>query len=115
MRQSMESHHGHAQSTGPLIQNVEPPATGFTTSFGHPLDMLARTAANTHSPDLDRFNAGNGYNKITPPVQPPPRPSSIRVGPSDSIPTTWNSDLSAIDPVERGWIDVEDAKFLFER
>jgi len=110
MRKSIEQ---QQVQSAPLMQNVEPNSFG-TASFGHPLDMLARTAANTHSPDMDRFSAGNSYNGITPPAQPVQRPS-MRVGTSESITTTWTSDLSAIDPVERGWIDLEDARYYFER
>lgn len=93
-------------------------------SFGHPLDMLARTAANTHShnhsnshsvsPELDRFPPANAYSGITPPAQTTQR-SSLRIATTDAIPTTWSTDLSGIDPVERGWMDLDDAKAFFER
>ena len=86
------------------------------TSFGHPLDMLARTAANTHSPDLDRFTPGNTYNGITPPAQLPHRAPPPRNGPMEwHMPTTWTTDIPGIDAVERGWIDLDEAKALFER
>jgi len=115
MRKSMEQQQ-HAPSAQ-LIPNVEPAAgSGFgSSSFGHPLDMLARTAANTHSPDMNRFSATNTtYSGITPPAPPTPR-TTLRVGTSDGITTTWSTDLSAIDPVERGWIDLDEAKYHFER
>jgi hypothetical protein len=87
---------------------------GLGTSFGHPLDMLARTAANTHSPDLDRFTPGNSYSGITPPAQLPRAPP--RNGPMEwHMPTTWTTDIPGIDAVERGWIDLDEAKALFER
>src|SRR5439155_1683018 len=38
--------------------------TGFGSNFGHPLDILARTAADTNSPNLDRLNSS--FNGITP-------------------------------------------------
>jgi hypothetical protein len=72
--------------------------------------MLARTAANTHSPDLDQYPTFNG---ITPPAHAIPRPP--RIGPSEVIQTTWSTDLTGIDPVQRGWIDIDDAKSLFEK
>jgi hypothetical protein len=93
-------------------------------NFGHPLDMLARTAANTHShantnthsgsPELDRFTPGNSCSGITPPAQNTQRPG-LRIGTTDAIPTTWTSELSGIDPVERGWMDLDDAKAYFVR
>jgi hypothetical protein len=88
----------------------------FGTSFGHPLDMLARTAANTTSPD-DRFSTpgGTAFNGITPPAAAHFQRPTQRVVPSDSINTTWSTELSGIDPVERGWLDIDDAKMLFER
>jgi hypothetical protein len=91
---------------------------GTTGNFGHPLDMLARTAANTTSPD-DRFSTpgganGNAFNGITSPSAHIQRPAQ-RVIPSETVPTTWSTELSAIDPVERGWLDIDDAKMLFER
>jgi len=87
----------------------------FGTSFGHPLDILARTAANTTSPE-DRFSTPGGttFNGITPPAAHLQRPIQ-RVVPSESINTTWSTELSGIDPVERGWLDLDDAKMLFER
>jgi hypothetical protein len=86
-------------------------ATFTATSFGHPLDMLARTAANTHSPEVDpRFQVPQAVNGIPPPIRAPPR-----VCPVDSIPTSWTTDLSGVDPIERGWLDMDDAKNLFER
>jgi len=93
------------------------PETGFASNFGHPLDMLARTAANTHSPDvtIDRFPCGNTFNGITPPIQGCTTRLPLRIGPSETIPTTWTTELTGIDPVERGWLDIEDAKFYFER
>jgi hypothetical protein len=93
------------------------PETGFTSNFGHPLDMLARTAANTHSPDvtIDRYPCGNTFNGINPPTQSSNTRQPLRIGPSEAIPTTWTTELSGIDPVERGWLDIEDAKFYFER
>ena len=97
-------------------QTAAPVPETFGTSFGHPLDMLARTAANTTSPD-DRFSmtpATNAFNGITPPAGHLQRPAQ-RVIPSESVPTTWSSDLSGIDPVERGWLDIDDAKMLFKR
>jgi hypothetical protein len=93
------------------INSTDP---GFGSSFGHPLDMLARTAANTHSPDVDRFSAGNTFNGITPPAQNVQR-QSLRIGPSETINTTWSTELTGIDPVERGWLDIDDAKALFEK
>jgi hypothetical protein len=90
--------------------------TGMATSFGHPLDMLARTAANTHSPDLDRFTPGNTYNGITPPARPSHRAPPPRTGPMEwHMPTIWTTDIPSIDAVERGWIDLDEAKALFER
>jgi len=87
------------------------------SNFGHPLDMLARTAANTHSPDMERLNSFNSpvshHQNMSRP--PPQHPGGIRVTPIDSIPTTWSSDISGIDPIERGWLDIEDTKMLFER
>jgi hypothetical protein len=88
---------------------------GFGTSFGHPLDMLARTAANSHSPELDRFASGNAYPPITPPAQSTPR-AAHRSGPLEwHVPTSWTTDIPSIDAVERGWLDLEEAKGLFER
>jgi hypothetical protein len=111
MRKSMEH-----QTPTPLLSSVEPATTGFNgSSFGHPLDMLARTAANTHSPDMNRLHAtSTSYNGITPPAQPTLK-TSLRIGTSESISTSWTTDLSAIDPIERGWVDLEDAKYFFER
>lgn len=77
--------------------------------------MLARTAANTHSPDLDRYPGGNAFNGISPPVHTITGQLPSRIGPSDTIQTTWSTDLTGIDPVKRGWIDIDDAKSLFER
>ena len=88
--------------------------TAFGSNFGHPLDVLARTAADTHPPDLDRLNPT--FNGITPcAAQQIPRQQPLRIGPSEAIPTTWTTELSGIDPVERGWLDIDDAKWLFER
>lgn len=87
----------------------------FGTSFGHPLDMLARTAANSHSPELDRFASGNAYPAITPPAQAAPR-APTRSGPLEwHLPSNWSAEIPNIDAVERGWIDLEEAKGLFER
>jgi hypothetical protein len=78
-------------------------------NFGHPLDMLARTAANSHSPS-DRFpNMSHLGGQMGTQRQP------LLLGPSETIPTTWTTDLSGIDPIERGWVDIDDAKSLFER
>ena len=86
----------------------------FGTSFGHPLDILARTAANTTSPN-DRFSTpGNAFNGITPPSTHMQRPAQSVI-PSKTVPTTWSTELSGIDPVERGWLDIDEAKMLFER
>ena len=87
------------------------PDTGFVGSFGHPLDMLARTAANTHSPTEGRFvgPAGNSNFGVGLARQP------LRLGPAETMPTTWSADLSGIDPVERGWLELDHAKALFER
>ena len=109
MRKSMAESNPAAQVTAGSTGD-----SGFGSNFGHPLDMLARTAANTHSPDVDRFPPGTTYNGITPPCLMAPRPSP-RVGPTETIPTTWSTELSSIDPVERGWLDIDDAKSLFER
>jgi hypothetical protein len=116
MRKSLE--YGTSPTT--KVDNTFPAGN----SFGHPLDMLARTAANTHShahtnthsasPELDRFTPGNTYSGITPPAQNTQR-STLRIGTTDAIPTTWTSDLSGIDPVERGWMDLDDAKSFFDR
>ncbi len=74
--------------------------TGFGSNFGHPLDILARTAADTNSPDLDRLNTS--FNGITPcAAQHIPRQQPSRIGPSEAIPTTWSTELTGIDPVER--------------
>ena len=100
---------------GQSAGGLNPTDQGFGSSFGHPLDMLARTAANTHSPDVERFTSGNTFNGITPPSQSASRQPTRIVGPSDSIPTTWSTELSGIDPVERGWVDIDDARSLFER
>lgn len=105
-----------------LAGEYNPPVTNMTTTtsndafsttgnFGHPLDMLARTAANTTSPP-ERFSGMQqmeGHMGMGTLRQP------LRLGPADAIPTTWTSDLSGIDPVERGWLDIDDAKALFER
>ena len=93
--------------------NAAPAPKGDATfgNFGHPLDMLARTAANTHPPEVDRFSPGTFPATATI----PPRAQTLRIGPSETIPTTWNTDLTGIDPVERGWLDIDDAKALFER
>ena len=110
MRKSL-GEYDSGKSSISTVNATEP--TAFGSNFGHPLDMLARTAANTHSPDLDRSNAS--FKGITCPTgqniprQPP------RVGPSEAIPTTWSTELTGIDPVERGWLDIDDAKWLFER
>ena len=110
---SMRKSLGGQTSTAPPIQET----FGTTGNFGHPLDMLARTAANTTSPD-DRFSTpgggGSAFNGITPPAVPMQRPVQ-RVIPSETVPTTWSTELSGIDPVERGWLDIDDAKMLFER
>lgn len=120
MRKSLGEHNpaSHNPISGVAVTNNSSSETGFTSNFGHPLDMLARTAANTHSPDItiDRFPCGNTFNGITPPTQgsnTTRQPS--RIGPSEAIPTTWSTELSGIDPVERGWLDIEDAQFYFER
>jgi len=110
---SMRKSLGGQASVAPPIQET----FGTTGNFGHPLDMLARTAANTTSPD-DRFSTpgggGSAFNGITPPAVPMQRPMQ-RVIPSETVPTTWSTELSGIDPVERGWLDIDDAKMLFER
>jgi len=115
MRQSIDLHdhspqqHQHLH-TSPVVHTVDGSFAGNT--FGHPLDMLARTAANTHSPEVDpRFQASHSVHGIT---IPPPRPSP-GIGPSESIPTSWTTDLSGVDPIDRGWLDMEDARNLFER
>lgn len=100
-------------TTSPVAETTTT-ASGYVTTFGHPLDMLARTAANSHSPDIERFNAGNTVPNPGPPTSRQPRTPRVIV-PSDSIPTTWSSDVSGIDPIRRGWLDIDDAKFLFER
>ena len=110
---SMRKSLGGQPSAAPPIQET----FGTTGNFGHPLDMLARTAANTTSPD-DRFSTpgggGSAFNGITPPAVTMQRPMQ-RVIPSETVPTTWSTELSGIDPVERGWLDIDDAKMLFER
>jgi hypothetical protein len=104
MRKSLEQ--GHVATTGTGDSSFA------SSGFGHPLDMLARTAANTHSPE-ERFTPV--ANTFTPPSQAVIRGPTTKVNPSDAITTTWSSDISGIDPVERGWIDLEDAKRNFER
>jgi hypothetical protein len=104
-----------------LAGEYNPPATNMTTTggdtfsaagnFGHPLDMLARTAANTTSPP-ERFP---GMQQMDGPMGMGTQRQPLRLGPADTLPTTWTSDLSGIDPVERGWLDIDDAKALFER
>ena len=98
----------HQQTTTPSAI----PEGGFGSNFGHPLDMLARTAANTHSPEIERPNT---FSVITPSAQNTPRQVPQRIGPTEAILTTWSAELSGIDPVERGWLDIDDAKWLFER
>jgi Fungal Zn(2)-Cys(6) binuclear cluster domain len=113
MRKSLE--HGTPPTTTKVDNTF---AAG--NSFGHPLDMLARTAANTHShthsvsPELDRFPPSNAYSGITPPAQTTQR-STLRIATAEAIPTTWTADLSGMDPVERGWMDLDDAKAFFGR
>jgi len=108
----------------PVVQNVETTSpvadtttvnAGFASNFGHPLDMLARTAASSHAPDIDRFNARNTFPNADPPTSQQPRAAPRVIGPSESITTTWSADLLGIDPIKRGWLDIDDAKFLFER
>ena len=106
---------GSAGSVSPAPETAAATATkGFTSKFGHPLDMLARTAAKSHSPDIERFNAGNTFPNTGPLGSQQPRTPRL-LGPSESIPNTWTADLCGIDPINRGWLDMEDAKFLFER
>jgi hypothetical protein len=111
MRKSIGEYNPGKSNIVPI--NSTETTTGFGSNFGHPLDMLARTAANTNSPDLDRLNTS--FNGITPPAgqniprQPP------RAGPSETFSTTWSTELTGIDPVERGWLDIDDAKWLFEK
>jgi len=106
MRKSLEQ--GHTGTAAPIAGSGE----SFGSGFGHPLDMLARTAANTHSPDAERFTPTHTF---TPPSQAVTRGPAIRVNPTEAITTTWSTDISSIDPIERGWIELEDAKFNFER
>jgi hypothetical protein len=113
MRKSLGEYTPVVPSTGGRAVNSS--ETGFSSSFGHPLDMLARTATNAHSPNLDRFTSGITFNGIVPPSQNDARNATRRIGPPEAIPTTWSTELSGIDPVERGWIDIDDAKFYFER
>jgi hypothetical protein len=94
----------------PAAQQPTTTTDGAFGSFGHPLDMLARTAANTQSPP-DRFQMQNIEGQMGMGTQRQP----LRIGPSETIPTTWTQDLTGIDPVERGWLDIDDAKSLFER
>jgi hypothetical protein len=120
MRKSLGEHNNpvgqnSAGSVSPVPETAIATGTkGFTSKFGHPLDMLARTAADSHSPGIDRFNAGNTFPNSGPLGSQQPRTPRL-LGPSESIPNTWSADLSGIDPVRRGWVDIEDAKFLFER
>ena len=111
MRKSL-GEYNPAKSSTTTLNSTE--TTGFGSNFGHPLDMLARTAADTHCPDVDRLNTS--FNGITPPAgQNISRQQPLRIGPSEAIPTTWSTELTGIDPVERGWLDIDDAKWLFER
>jgi hypothetical protein len=110
MRKSLGEYNTPAPAPVPSTN----PDTGFVGSFGHPLDMLARTAANTHSPTEGRFAGPAGHSNFSnfgvgSTTQP------LRLGPTETMPTTWSADLSGIDPVERGWLDLDDAKALFER
>ena len=107
MRKTM----GEAAQLSPALGVSDTAA--LSAGFGHPLDMLARTAANTHSPDKDRFTTGN--TTLAPSTSSLQRPAGIRIVPPDAITTTWSTDISGIDPVERGWLDLDDAKTLFER
>src|SRR5271156_1887488 len=112
MRKSLETQNPPPAGVG-VANSTE---AGFGSSFGHPLDMLARTAANSHSPD-DRFTPGaTNFNGITPPTHPStiPRPPP-RIGTTSDIVTSWSTELSGIDPVERGWLDLNETKSLFER
>jgi len=106
---------GQSSTAGPApVQETFGTTAG---NFGHPLDMLARTAANTTCPE-ERFSTsggpGNAFNGITPAAAHLQR-STQRVIPSETVSTTWSTELSGIDPVERGWLDIDDAKMLFER
>ena len=118
MRKSLGGYTPVAQNsveTTSTVAETTTANTGFASNFGHPLDMLARTAASSHSPDIDRFNAGSAFPNSGPSTSQQPRAAPRVVGPSESMPTTWSADLLGIDPIKRGWLDIDDAKFLFER
>jgi len=95
----------------PPFGSQDPAGVG-RPSFGHSLDMLARTAASSHPPGGERYAASNPIPAASPPLQ---RPTAVRVVAPDSIRTTWSTDLSGIDPVERSWLDLDTAKALFDR
>lgn len=87
------------------------PAARFGSTYAQPLDMLARTAASAHSPNLDRFALGN---TMAPASGTNPHTPNPRTSVSDSS-SAWTPDGNSIDPIERRWLDIEDARALFDR
>jgi Fungal Zn(2)-Cys(6) binuclear cluster domain len=108
MRESLASgnHRAISPHTGEQTGN-------FGASHGQPLDILARTAVSAHSPTLDRVTSGNTF-PATSGTEPQTPNADPRASVSESS-SAWSPDGNSFDPIERRWVDYEDAKSLFER
>jgi len=107
MRETLAANQQHSRSS-----RVGDPAGKSGSGHGHSLDMLARTAVSAHSPNLDRFTSGNTFTAATGTTN--PHSPSLRASVSDSS-SSWSPDGNSIDPIERRWLDIEDARALFDR
>jgi len=82
------------------------------SGHGHSLDMLARTAVNAHAPNLDKLDPENTFVTATGTTN--PHSPNLRASVSD-LASSWSPDGNSGDPIERRWLDIEDARSLFDR
>ena len=78
----------------------------------HSLDMLARTAVSARTPKMDQLVPENTFVTATGTTN--PSSPNLRASVSD-LSSSWSPDGNSSDPIERRWLDIEDARSLFDR